>query len=179
MNTIVWVYGSSAAGKQTFIERFLENPISHITKAIRIENFTFLSSKESIKYIQQFEGDPISEKRIEIIDYSLATLNNNTNTCIFIKGQDVDLEKKIPNLLFEKTPETRHILFFLDLPLNIIHERVRLNTWWDDEDEMGGEVLLGEWLENQKRMLRELKCFEILAIDSSDFEYRIIKDFVL
>jgi shikimate kinase len=174
MTNIVWIYGSSASGKATFINRLLNNLSQDLIDRLGWKNKKIICVEESIKYVGQFNNDPVLKKRIQIIN-KVKNLSNKSNLVILIKGQDVDLKSNLPNILQEELPNAKHQIIFLHADLQILYERCRKKTWWTKEDEEAGIEDFKEWLSKQLRRLKQLKNFKITTLDSSDYEYRQIK----
>ncbi len=172
MKTIAWIYGSSAAGKETFIRALLSNPPKNVIQQLDWQAKDFVCIEESLAYIGQFENDPITLKRGEIID-AVKSIPDSGNTVILIKGQDVDLHSGLVTTLQNEVPNAWHVVIFLDAPMNILFERARKKSWWSVEDEWEGIEGFKKWLiENQLTYLIQLKDFEFFAFDSSDTTYR-------
>jgi predicted kinase len=122
MNNIVWVFGSSAAGKETFIRKLLSNPSLNLINRLGWENKKIVCVEESLKYIARFENDPIAQKRLQIIE-RVKEIPNNSNTIILIKGQDVDLRSNLVNILRKEILDADHKIIFLHTDIQLLYER--------------------------------------------------------
>lgn len=175
MTDIFWVYGSSAAGKETFIRRLLSKPPQNLIDYLGWKSKKIICIEESLKYIGQFENDPITKKRSRIIDRAKEVLDSE-DTVVLIKGQDVDLKSGLPSMLLKELPKAKHQIIFLHADLQLLYERSRKKTWWSKEDEEAGIEGFKDWLLNdQLKYLLELEGFNITALDSSSHNYKPIK----
>lgn len=173
MTTFIWVYGSSAVGKKTFINRLVYDAPYNIINHLAWENKKIILIPESLKYIGQFENDPITLKRSVIIDKA-KLINNNKNIIVLIKGQDVDLRRNLVNKLREEVPQANHEIIYLHSNLKTLFTRVQQKSWWTQKMEDEGIDEFKNWLINQLNLLKKLKGFKFNAFDSTTPEYRPI-----
>lgn len=172
-NHIVWVFGSSAAGKETFIRNFSNNPSQDLINFLGWDG-KIIPIEESLEYIRQFENDPVAEKRKQIIE-KVKDADNQSNAIILIKGQDGDFEFDLLNKLKKEIPDAFHEIIFLHADLEILFNRSRKKSWWSEEDEREGINGFRKWLvDYQLEPLRKLKGFKVIALDSSDYNYKPI-----
>jgi hypothetical protein len=169
---IIWVFGSSAAWKETFIHNILENPPKKTINELWWNEKRIFFIKESIKYIGQFENDPIIKKRKKIITEA-EKIANQTNTIILIKWQDVDLDARLINRLQEKIPTIEHKIIFLHTNLETLYKRCQNKSWRTEEDEKKWIIGIKKWLLYQLDLLKKLNNIDIIAIDSTN-KYKII-----
>lgn len=170
VNEIVWVYGSSAVGKETFIRYLVDNPSVSLIRRLDWQGKKLIVIWESVKYIAQYEDDPIGGKRKQIVEKVLGITDDNA--VIIIKGQDIDIVSELPQLLKKKMPFCKHKIIFLYTDIEIVHERCKDKIWWK-----GNETTLEEfkgWLRHQIKLLSELEGFEIIAINNENKKYRQI-----
>ncbi|HEY1041182.1 MAG TPA: hypothetical protein VGE63_00450 [Candidatus Paceibacterota bacterium] len=176
MNTVVWVYGGSAAGKKTFIETISLHENLELINRLGWEGKQVAVCQESLDLIAQFEGDPIIEKRQSIPEIVSKLNQKYTNAIILIKGQDVDLKAKRLIKTRELIPDAGHKIVFMSVPFEELYERTTRQSWWEDSDTQ--EVVKG-WLDYQITELKKLKDdFEIQIIDgSAGGGYKFLSDF--
>ncbi|WBW98615.1 hypothetical protein [Oceanirhabdus sp. W0125-5] len=172
MSNIVWILGSSAVGKETFIRKMIGNNDLKIIEKLGWKNKEINFIEESIKYIGQYRNDPIIYRRDEILDRVVEKVEGNNDKVILIKGQVVDLKNKRLNKLRELLPEHRHEILFLHADLNILYERCKSKNWWNKKD---GIEVVRKWLVNhQIKRINKLDDFPIRAVDTGGDEYKLI-----
>jgi hypothetical protein len=193
MKEIIWIYGSSAAGKETFIKYILNKPHKELVKRINLENKNIQLLQESIDLIGEYNNDPKQELRLNIPEYTdklikkNQTLNQNQIQIqkidtIIIKGQDYDLENNTPNKLKQKLktqyPNLIHRIIFLHADFEILYNRIKKKSWWTKELEEKGIEYFKDWLLKEQLpeliKLNKIQNFEIISIDSSNKEYNNI-----
>ncbi|MFC1686219.1 hypothetical protein ACFLZZ_04350 [Nanoarchaeota archaeon] len=161
---IIWVYGGSAAGKETFIRNMEKNPPKYITNLLRWKDKKIIVSWKSINYIANERKDPKGSKREEILDEVLK-LSKKENSVILIKGQDLDLERQRLGRLKEMLPSHKQEIIYLHTDSETMYNRCKRKPWWNKEWDKKGFV---KWVKYQVRMLLKLKEFKIIALDSGD-----------
>ncbi len=133
-NTVVWIYGASAAGKETFIRKIVSDTSLKIVSALGWSNKTIIASEESLDWVGQFDGDPKIEMRKQIPDIVTENLKEKENVIILIKGQDVDLKENLPLKLSGQLPDCIHSIVFLKADTEQLYTRVQRKVWWRRED---------------------------------------------
>ncbi len=169
-NKVVWVFGCSASGKETFIESLISKKIPQIIAELGWEEKQIIKINESINYIQQYENDPIGNKRIEILDKVIVKNKNNSNTVILIKGQNIDLDNNLVELLKAKLPNVEYEIIYLFSDLNTIWKRAKRKKWFIEEDNN-----FADWhnhLAETTEKVKSIKGIKITAIDST-LDYKI------
>jgi hypothetical protein len=174
MKTIFWVFGSSAAGKQTFINSVLNNPNSKIVNQFNWHNKIILSSKKSLDLIGKSDNDPITEKREEILEEISQILNQGD--IFLIKWQGVDTKATRPERLKEMFPNINHEIIYLQAKADLLKERLPRKDWWREEfnleDWVAGEPKI---VQDEVENLRDNFGFNVLIINSDDMDYQMIK----
>jgi len=165
---IVWIFGSSASGKETLIQKLVNSADSKLLKNFGFVGYKVTDLRESRKWIMQFSDDPVAENRKQFP--SLIKKLIKPNTVILIKGQEVDLEYKTPSKILELYPNIKHEIIFLSLPIDEIYKRCRSKPWWEEGIDTKEDLL--EWLSGQIKELSLLTGFTISAFDSSSEDYR-------
>lgn len=168
---IVWVYGSSGAGKETFIKRINSKAVPKVIEKLNWKDKKIKVIWESLKYIAQSDNDKITNKRKEIIKKVSEAIKERAEV-ILIKGQDVDLEKKLPQTLKNKFPSQTHQIIFLHADLRTLLQRWKKKIWFNKKYK---EDDVEEWLRHQLKFLSKLKGFEVIALTSKNDSYRRIK----
>jgi adenylate kinase family enzyme len=151
---VVWIFGSSGAGKETLIQGLSrkEQPLE-LLKHFRWNPADILICEESLRLVAQHDNDPVLEKRKELADM-IKTLAQDDSSVILIKGQDVDLEQKIPSKLKEMLPNAVHRIIFLSVPTGVLLERWKRKPWWNDEYTL---KTVQQWEEYQLELLKKLQ----------------------
>lgn len=164
MNKVIWVFGPSAVGKETFIK---EVAVNHdLKELIGFGGKKIVVINESILFIKQSENDPIGDRRIEIIDRVILENANNVNTVILIKGQDIDVENKLVEKLKEQLKDVEYEIFLLVSDINTIFERGKKKSWFKKEDDD-----INMWrthVVESMQMVEEIKDVKITKIDSTN-----------
>lgn len=125
--TIFWIYGSSAVGKGTFIDRAIKGIqiILDDQNIITFNNLSYSSiSKQNIHHngANQSEGDMLVKGRSGIINEVLSLVNKGYSN-ILIKGQDYDINNRYPIKLKEKLHDFKHIIIFIHDDIDNVYSR--------------------------------------------------------
>lgn len=163
---IVWVFGASAAGKETFIRSIkrsnaLQSRFGWSQKRINV-------CTEGIKFIAQFRNDPVGGKREQIMRAVPKLLR--TSEVIFIKGQDIDLEADRPQRLQRLLPRAKHFFIVITVDKQSLRRRLSKKSWWSPV-ETPQKVLLEQKV--QIARLSHLRGFTFSSISGrSGMKYR-------
>jgi hypothetical protein len=159
------VFGSSAAGKETFLRTVQQNGTTTLLQALGWSNPVIIC-EESIAWVAQFENDPLGTERRRLPEKIVQYATENKTAVICIKGQDLDLENNRLEIVREKLPEYEHHIFFLEVSIKELTFRVRSKPWWTEEND---EEEMQEWLEYQKTFLRKIeKDFIVTVLDAEN-----------
>jgi hypothetical protein len=161
---IVWIFGASASGKETFIKKIHQGKLKSITRALGWNNKKIVFSNKSIDYVSKNEKDNLGPKREEIVKEVL-DLSKENNSLVLIKGQDLDLENKRPERLKKLLPSNKHLIVYLHSDSETLYGRVKKKSWWKKEWDKEGYL---KWAKYQVNLLSKLKGFEIISLDSGD-----------
>jgi len=165
-NEIVWVYGSSSVGKESFILTILENKPLDLIESLGWKNKQIILCSESIEWVVQYEEDPLGDKREKIPQIVVNLSNNSENSVILIKGQGLDRRNNRLLKLKEKLPDQKHRIIFLHADIDEIFKRVKTKEWFDPKERTKDD--LKEWLKSQIGYLQKLQNdFEITVIYSN------------
>lgn len=179
MKEIIWIYGSSASGKETFLNQLQDNSNTSFLKKLNLKNKNIQILEQSINLIGQFDNDPKQKLRLNFKNYiSNLIKQDNKIESILIKGQDYDLENKTPQKIKDIFPNFTHRIIFLHCDFEILYKRVKNKSWWTKDLENQGIQYFKNWLIKEQLpeliKLNKIHKFEILTIDSSTKEYNII-----
>lgn len=166
---IVWIYGPSGAGKETFIKYITNNPSEDIISRLGWQDKKIGYIKESIDYIGQYFGDPIVDKRKIIVDKVKDVIENYD--VILIKGQDVDFKMNILSDLRKIFPENIHRIIYLYPGFDNLYSRCLKKSWY--KEEFTRDMFL-DWAKGQLIKLKPFEELKITALDSSDKNYKSI-----
>lgn len=161
---IVWVFGSSGAGKETFIKYLTNNPSEELINLLGWGSKKIEFCSESIEYVAQFYKDPLGKKREEILEGVLKLVSDNS--VILIKGQDLDFKYGRLQKLKKLLPSCKHKIIFLHADTKTLLERWKTKKWWE---ESYTEQTVIDWLKPQIENILKLKDeFEIIGLNSED-----------
>lgn len=169
-NKIVWVYGASAAGKETFIRYLEDNQPEEILKRLHFNNKKIIVCKESLDWVAQSSNDPKKDLRKGLA----AVINNysreNSGSVILVKGQDDDFDNKHLTTVEAALPEDSHEILYLYTNFQDLYDRYIQKPWWDES--MSKEVCR-DWLEEQVKMIKThaSRGFRVSAVDSGTQKY--------
>ena len=166
---IVWIYGASGAGKETFIKYITDKPSKDIISRLGWQDKKITYIKESIDYIGQYFGDPIVEKRKVIVDKVKDAIEDND--VVLIKGQDVDFKMNILNDLQKLFPDSIYRIIYLYPGFDNLYSRCLKKSWY--KEEFTRDMFL-DWAKEQLDKLNSFQEIEITALDSSDKNYKSI-----
>ena len=179
MNTqeIVWIFGSSASGKERFIERISSQEEPLLSKTLGWTDKKILVNMESVDWIgqlEEYDADPVAIKRSELIDV-IANQAKQENVVILIKGQDVDLENDRPRILKNRLPNAHHRILFLHASLDELYDRCKNKPWWKSK---WTRDTVEEWLLYQLKYIKSLQNeFDIATIRSEKGKEYIVMEF--
>ncbi len=155
---VVWVFGTSASGKETYINGIVEEG-KHADK-FEYHDKKIAFAKSSIENIGHFDNDPILQKRTEIIEEVKNLLRNND--VVLIKWQFTDSEAGRVEALKTRFPDAKHKIVVLETSDADLSERLRKKPWWTEGDDTQ------KWIDEERELLaKELKKY-------NDFEKIIL-----
>ncbi len=161
---IVWVFGSSGAGKETLIRGLSRQGHQlDLIKQLGWESQRMVVCEESLRLVAQHENDPVLEARARLAD-AIVALATQENSVILIKGQDVDLERSLPEQVQARLPKAKHRVIFIDTPIATLFERWKKKPWWSDDYTL---KTVKQWQDAQLDLLRKLPSDFILTTVSS------------
>ncbi len=164
MKEIVWVFGNSAAGKETFIRHMLTDESMELREKLGWQDLLVTASQASLKYIGQFDNDPVTQKRDEILEEVPELLTRND--VVLIKWQTVDSQAGRIDALLQTMPDVSQRIIYLDTSKETLVERLPRKSWWDDDDIEG--FIDEETAETRTELQRLAERFSVLKITSSD-----------
>jgi hypothetical protein len=123
MKQIVWVFGTSASGKETFIKTLLSD--TELQQTLGIASDQIAISEESLKNLGKLD-----KSRASIIDETARLLD--TYEVILIKWQYGDTLLHTPNVLYSQYPAFRHTAIKLSVGEQEQKRRLQTKSWWHD-----------------------------------------------
>lgn len=169
-NKIIWVFGPSAVGKETFINYIKNNQPTELLVGLGWINKNIVVCDESINWVVQDDndGNELLRKKLNkvIKEYS----KNNTNSIILIKGQDLDLDNNTINIVKESLLTDEHEIIFLYVDFDILYQRYTTKKWWN---ETMTRNVCKDWAREQINLLLNYQAnnFKIKALDTSSDKY--------
>lgn len=160
---IVWIFGTSSAGKQTFIDEVVTN--KKLAKDFGWQDKVISVCQESIDYPGSIDMPEIVKVRNNIPDITLEELKNSD--VVLIKWQYVDSSCELPQQLKGRLPHAKHKIILLEAPQEEMEQRLNTKDWWKDKWGSVSE-LVGLEHKMVEKFIKELQDkFEITAVDSS------------
>ncbi len=147
MKEVVWIFGNSAAGKETFIKYAIESGDKELFTRLGWENKKVKAISASIDNIGQYENDPVTLKRDDILTETPRILEEVD--VALIKWQTVDTQKGRIEKLMNLLPNTWHRIILLSTPARELEKRLPNKSWWDDDD-------VNAFIEEETKNLEEL-----------------------
>ncbi len=160
MKEVVWVFGTSASGKETFIKNVPDDKL--LLEKLGWSNKTLAACLESLEHIGQFKNDPAINLRERILERVPILLN--TAEVVLIKWQFVDSEASRPQRLRELTPQAKQRIILLETPKPELVERLAKKGWWHNygNEESFIEAELVMVADVVKQLIGD---FEVAAVD--------------
>lgn len=170
---VVWVYGASAAGKETFIRSVLGgNPA--VLKELGWQGKKLGACEESLHWVAQYPTDKAGEEKRYRLASLIPALAGQYDV-ILVKGQDVDLALGTPQKVRLLMPQAFHRIIFIDVGLDELFQRVIHKQWWDAMTKRAEEE---GWLEEQIDRLMDLRLtFDFTTIDGRAIGHYEEEDF--
>lgn len=160
MKEVIWVAGTSGAGKNTFVRRASEDP--ELAARLGWAGKLVAAATESFENIQTYQGDPISRKRDLILTQVPALLERAD--VVLSKWQFVDSDAHRPQRLKEALPDARHGVIVLHAPDSELTERLSTRHWWE---RYGSDTYIAEEQELVAQAVRELaQHFPVVHLES-------------
>jgi hypothetical protein len=174
---IVWIYGASGAGKETFIKKVSQEKPEKIIEQFGWEGMDIIPCGESVEWVALSDTDPKGPQREALLE-AVAKLAR-PNSVILIKGQDLDLVtdrlRRLKNIL----PGAEHRIIFVDTALNELFERCEQKPWYKERPwyRKPSKRKMAGWRKFQMNHLKKLASeFEIIAIDgNSGSHYEFVR----
>ena len=170
---VVWVYGSSAAGKETFLRFMQAGDSEMLLNELGLQSHLVAICEESIDWVAQYDEDPKGFQRKLLPSVVSQQVCENSNSVIFIKGQDLDLNGGQLMELKRMLPDCEHHIFFLQVSIEEIVRRVKNKSWWNKEMD---KEKMQSWLTYQMSFLKKLQNdFKITVLSAEqEVDYSII-----
>lgn len=123
MKAIVWVFGTSASGKETFISQLLKDSL--LQEALGLDVKPIAVSQQSLINLGRLD-----ESRSSIVDEISELIK--VNEAVVIKWQYGDTLLNTPTILQTTYPLFRHVIIKLNVDHDEQARRLRTKTWWHD-----------------------------------------------
>jgi len=130
MKQIIWIYGTSAAGKETFIKSLISN--ADLRQKVDIDE-GFVISDGSLINLGKLDGS-----RESIIE-EVSTLIERNSTVV-VKWQYGDTLLDSPNRLRIRLPTMTHRVINLNVGQNEQIRRLKTKSWWRDSGSEGAFI---------------------------------------
>ncbi len=170
---VIWVEGLSAAGKEMFIRKIVEDKPSDLLRQFGWFNKKIALSHISLAAIGSL-GDRSAKANRAAIEEEVMKLANVYDV-ILIKGQSLDTEAKRQKKIEKILPDFQHKIIVIRVKDEDMAERLMSKPWWNkSEDPL-------EWAEAERGLVDEeikslAKDFEIININGNkNSNYEIIK----
>lgn len=126
MKAIIWVFGASASGKQTFIKKLLSD--IELQATFDLTGSQIAVSNEGFNNLGK-----LGKSRASIPGEVSRLLESND--AVVIKWQYGDTLLGTPNILRAKYPSYKHSVIQLEVKTPEHKRRLRIKSWWHDEGE--------------------------------------------
>ena len=169
-NKIIWIFGPSAVGKETFIKHIQDSKPVELLSRLGWADKNIVVCTESLDWIVQEDDDGNNLRRQDLDKTIEEYSKNNTNSVILIKGQDLDFDNNLLNKVKELLPNDEHKIIFLYVDFDILYQRYKTKKWWNET--MTREVCK-DWAREQIDFLinHQNNGFKIKALDSTNSKY--------
>jgi len=162
-NSIVWVFGPSAAGKETLINYLATKKAEPLLKKMDMANAEIVVCQESIDWVAQYKDDPKGPKR-ELLLSIVPKYAVGHNKAILIKGQTLDLDHNRVRRMKKKLPNCEHIIFVMTGDSKELFQRWKDNkSWYKEEDSLND--VKKEIIGHKEEVFRLSNEFRIITID--------------
>ena len=160
MKEVVWVFGESASGKETFIKYITSAKGGGLLDQFGWKDKSIVACTESLELI----GDDLDKMRDKILEKVPTLLE--TSDVVLIKWQFVDTQANRLLELKENLPNALHRIIFLRVSVEEVAERLPSKKLWRH---YGQELIFAtNELPVVMKSLDSVKSlFDIIAIDSS------------
>jgi hypothetical protein len=163
MKEVVWVVGTSSAGKQTFIKNVLTDV--DLAKRLGWQHKKVVICQRSVDFPGDL-GKPEIVRARKLIPDDVSGLLVNSDV-VLIKWQYVDSSCELPQRLKELLPTARHRIILLRASPRELAVRLSSKDWWREMGFKDANELVGYELKMVDKFISELQDqFEITIIDS-------------
>ena len=161
---VVWVYGSSAVGKETFIRKITDERPYSLLKQFGWTEKKVVASTASLQLVIQSGSEPISSVR-EVILAEVPKLIE-ANEVVLIKSQNVDFSRTRPQRLKELLPKAQHRLIFVNINTKEVFSRWKNKSWWKGTETINDAIVEHNY---QLEAIETLQGFDIIEIESNSY----------
>lgn len=186
MKKIIWVFGESATGKKTLIERLVNEPNCEISCALNLNN-------EKIKVLEATIANNVSSfndeeneqiRHMTIMKEIKNFMEQDNQSILLIKGQSNDMDERYGNTLKQFAllyPEIEKEILLLEVKdLDILYERIMNKDWFLADKERYLKMFPRTWVDSAVQKHRQLVYsyeslgFNIKEIDTTN-DYELVK----
>ena len=178
MKKVIWVFGESATGKKTLIEKLLSNN-STIKNELNLQN----KKIDVVKTTIEETNESFDDKNSELIRNS-KILNDIENfmksdfDILLLKGQVNDMDNRYGNTLktfAEKYPNLAKEILLLEVEdLDLLYNRIINKSWFKEDEERYSKMFPRSWIDKavikHRKQVESYKIygFNIITIDSTN-----------
>ena len=153
MKKIIWIFGESATGKKTFIEKIINNSLEILddlnlsNKRINVVEKTMENNAASSDIIIHEET-----RRQLILEDVKKFVENDNYDILLLKGQCNDMNERFGNTLKEAAllyPELDKEIYLLEVSdMDLLYDRVVNKVWFKANEEENSKRFPREWIDN-------------------------------
>lgn len=125
MKELVWVFGTSASGKQTFISNILRD--KELKNRLGYKGQDIAACQRSLDYLGHIGQEEIVDERRLIVNDVKHLLENHD--VVLVKWQYIDSELKTPQTLKNQLPDIKHHVMNLSISSKENKKRLSGKTW--------------------------------------------------
>lgn len=163
MKEVIWIVGSSSAGKQTFIKKLIQDP--DLAARFGLGNRSIEVCKRSVTDVGDL-GIPRVVSSRKHIPEDVATLLDSADVAL-IKWQYVDSSCETPQALLELLPNAKHRILLLNADPSELANRLESKDWWQDLGFTDSHELVGYEMQMVDKFVSELRGkLDITCVDS-------------
>lgn len=180
------IFGESATGKKTLIEKLINEPHSEISNALNLNN-------EEIKVLEATLTNNVSSfsdveneqiRHVSIMNEIKNFVEQDSQSILLIKGQSNDMDERYGNTLKQFAllyPEIEKEILLLEVKdLDILYERIINKDWFLADKERYLKMFPRSWLDNAVQKHKKVVYsyenlgFNIKEIDTTN-DYKLVK----
>gem|GEM_PF-4905097 len=134
MKEVNWIFGNSATGKETFIRHATDENEEELLRTLGWVGKKIVACAASTRNIGQYEDDPITELREDILTEVPSLLA--VADVVLVKWQGVDSRADRILRLRSALPAVRHKVLQIVTPDEELYTRLVHKSWWDTREDV-------------------------------------------